>query len=152
LHETAEPDLRAAFRSRARAALLAVTLLAWAALFLAHSGAPRLAMSLLRSPWALGLQLATAFAGLGVFFALGARQDSWARALGITMTALLLAGWGAAQFPLLIVPDVSLRMAAAPPQVLRVLLWTLAGGAALLFPALFYLFAVFKGAAAQPKP
>ncbi len=41
---------------------------------------------------------------------------------------------------------------AAPPQVLRALLWTLAGGAVVLFPALFHLFAIFKGAAAQSKP
>lgn len=152
VHETPEPDLRAAFRRRARGALIAVTLLAWAALLLAREGAPRLALALLRSPWALGLQAATALTGVAAFVALAARRDGWARALGIAMTALLVAGWGAAQYPLLIVPDVSLHMAAAPPQVLRLMLWTLAGGAVLLFPALFYLFAVFKGPHPAPKP
>jgi cytochrome d ubiquinol oxidase subunit II len=58
---------------------------------------------------------------------------------------LLLVGWGLAQWPYLIYPDVTLTDAAAPASTLRALLLTVPFGMALLLPSLWLLFAVFKG-------
>jgi cytochrome d ubiquinol oxidase subunit II len=57
---------------------------------------------------------------------------------------LLLLGWGLAQHPYLIYPDVTLFAAAAPAPTIRFLLWTIPIGASLLVPSLWLLFRVFK--------
>jgi cytochrome d ubiquinol oxidase subunit II len=62
-------------------------------------------------------------------------------ALAVT---LVIAGWGAAQYPLLVPPSISLEMAKAPDNVLWVLLATTAAGAVFLLPALGYLLYLFK--------
>jgi len=64
--------------------------------------------------------------------------------LAMTQIALIIAGWGLAQFPFLIGPDLTFANAVAPDSVLRVLVVALAAGALLLFPSLWYLFRVFK--------
>jgi cytochrome bd ubiquinol oxidase subunit II len=68
-----------------------------------------------------------------------------ARAAAVIQSALIVLGWGAAQRPYLVVPDLTLASAAAPRETLVPLLWALAAGAAFLFPALYLLFRVFKG-------
>ena len=58
---------------------------------------------------------------------------------------LILLGWAFSQYPYLVVPDLTMSDAAAPPQTLELLLWTLAIGVLLLFPSLYYLYRIFKG-------
>jgi cytochrome d ubiquinol oxidase subunit II len=58
---------------------------------------------------------------------------------------LIVIGWGASQYPYVVVPELTLASASAPAAVQRALLWALAAGAVLLFPALYALFRVFKG-------
>ena len=58
--------------------------------------------------------------------------------------ALILIGWGAAQRPYLIAPQLTIASAAAPDGVLRPLLWALGLGAFTLFPSLIWLYRVFK--------
>ena len=53
--------------------------------------------------------------------------------------------------PYLVEPDLTFANAAAPANVLRVLLAALAAGAVLLFPSLGYLFRVFKSEHQRPK-
>src|SRR5660397_71538 len=57
---------------------------------------------------------------------------------------LLLAGWGMAQHPYLVRPDLPISSSAASPEMLRLLLIILAAGGVLLFPAIYLLFRVFK--------
>jgi cytochrome d ubiquinol oxidase subunit II len=78
------------------------------------------------------------------FFALVRRRYGAARALAALQVALTVGGWGLAQFPAIVPPDLTISNAAAPRHVLEAVLWALALGALLLFPALFYLFRVFK--------
>ena len=63
-------------------------------------------------------------------------------------------GWGLAQFPYLIEPDVTVYDAAAPFRTLQLLCLIFLVGGCLVLPALFYLFRVFKGgilsSAAEP--
>lgn len=68
-----------------------------------------------------------------------------ARLATVVQIICLLAGWGLAQYPYLIYPDVTLTQAAAPDATLRFVLYTLPVGLALLLPSLWLLFKVFKG-------
>ncbi len=68
-----------------------------------------------------------------------------ARAAAVAQVSLIVVGWGAAQYPYLLVPALTLEAASAPRQVQVAVLWALAAGSALLFPALYLLFRVFKG-------
>jgi cytochrome d ubiquinol oxidase subunit II len=58
--------------------------------------------------------------------------------------ASVLFGWGVAQWPYLIVPDVTVTDAAAPDATLRVVIIGFALGGAVLAPSLFLLFRIFK--------
>jgi cytochrome d ubiquinol oxidase subunit II len=58
--------------------------------------------------------------------------------------SLLLLGWGVAQHPYLVYPDIMLVEAAAPVATLRFMVLSLPIGAALLLPSLWLLFHVFK--------
>jgi cytochrome d ubiquinol oxidase subunit II len=141
----AEGELREDFRRRALAAGVAVFAAAAAALLLSAREAPVVFEGLTRRRWSLPLHLATAAAALAAFAALLAGRVRTARAAAAAQTALIVLGWGASQYPYLVVPDLTLASAAAPPRTLRLLLWALAGGAALLFPCLYLLFRTFKG-------
>ena len=77
-------------------------------------------------------------------WALLRRHFRLARAASLAQVAFLLFGWGLAQRPYLIYPDVTLQNAAAPDATLRFLLYSLPFGMALLVPSLFFLFSVFK--------
>jgi cytochrome d ubiquinol oxidase subunit II len=70
--------------------------------------------------------------------------------------ALLLLGWGLAQHPYLVYPDITLRDAAAPAPTIAFLLATLPIGGLLLVPSLWLLYRVFKTPAdpalAPPRP
>ena len=57
---------------------------------------------------------------------------------------LLLLGWGLAQHPYLVYPDITLQEAAAPAPTIAFMLATLPFGALILVPSLWLLFHVFK--------
>ena len=73
-----------------------------------------------------------------------------ARAATIVQVAFLLGGWGLAQHPYILYPDVTLADSAAPEATLRWLLLSLIPGGAMLIPSLALLFRVFKGAGTTP--
>ena len=58
--------------------------------------------------------------------------------------SFILVGWGLAQFPHLITPNVTVQNAAAPESTLKLLLLALGAGAVVLLPSLLYLFQIFK--------
>ena len=62
----------------------------------------------------------------------------------MAQVTLLVVGWGAAQYPYLIFPEVTIASAAAPEATLSLLLWALVVGAVVLVPSLGYMFRVFK--------
>jgi len=65
-------------------------------------------------------------------------------AAAIAQVTFILVGWGLAQFPHLVTPDVTLQNAAAPESTLKLLLLGVGAGAVVLLPSLFYLFQIFK--------
>jgi cytochrome d ubiquinol oxidase subunit II len=77
--------------------------------------------------------------------ALWVRRYRLARALAMAQAVLILWGWGLAQYPYLVYPDLTIAGTAAPASVLRWLLVVLALGAVLLLPSLWFLYTLFKG-------
>ncbi|HLA79496.1 MAG TPA: cytochrome d ubiquinol oxidase subunit II [Vicinamibacteria bacterium] len=143
--ETADRALQDDFRLRALGSGALTGLLAFLCLGLARQGAPLVFEGLTRRVWSWPFQIATGLTALGALVALAKRHFAWARTLAIAQTTLILLGWGLAQFPFLIPPDLTFAMAAAPRQVLMPVLLTLGLGTLILAPSLLYLFRVFKG-------
>jgi cytochrome d ubiquinol oxidase subunit II len=140
--ETPDPKLRDDFRVRAliaggiSAAMAAIVLVA------ARGGAPWLFDRLWAHPVAF---VAGGLAGSGSVAAQFARWPQTARALAVINVALVVFGWAFAQFPYLIVPDLTVQSASASPAVLRMVLVVLALGGAALVPSFIWLYQVFKG-------
>ncbi len=137
------------FRRRALLSGVAVFVAAAAAALLSWRDAPLVFHGLTGRAWSLPLHAATAAAALTAFGALWGRRFRLARLAAAAQVALIVLGWGASQYPYLVVPDVTLS-AAAPRATLVPLLWALAAGALTLFPSLWLLFRVFKGRRAGP--
>jgi cytochrome bd ubiquinol oxidase subunit II len=95
--------------------------------------------------WIWAVRVMTFAVTLAGLLAMKNRFYRAARALAVLEVVLIVAGWGAEQYPYLIPPDITIYSAAAPPGALQVLTVALAGGALLLFPSFYYLFYVFKG-------
>jgi len=141
----AEGPLAEDFRRRALAAGVAVFTTAAASLALSRSEAPLVFAGLTARRWSLLLHLATGAAAVAAFGALLARRPRLARAAAVAQVTLIVVGWGASQYPYLVVPDVTLASASGPRATQVALLVALAAGAVLLFPSLYLLFRVFKG-------
>lgn len=145
--ETDDDGLRALFRGQARRAA-AVLVVAGAAVFAAaEAGGLPLLGAFFGTPASVGaFVLATAL--LWPFSrALSGAGRTRARVLGAAIVTLVLLGFFAVQYP------VAIRLAggaltfpetAAPAATQRALLGALLVGSALIFPALGYLFVVFK--------
>ncbi|GEJ59186.1 cytochrome d ubiquinol oxidase subunit II [Anaeromyxobacter diazotrophicus] len=141
----AEGELREDFRRRAIAAGIAVFATAALSLALSARDAPRLFDGLTRHGWSVALHLATAAAAVGAFAALLARRPRLARLCAAAQVTLIVLGWGAAQYPYLVGPEVTLASASGPRSTQVALLVALAVGALTLFPSLYLLFRIFKG-------
>jgi cytochrome bd ubiquinol oxidase subunit II len=143
--------VQAAFRRFALVTWIVAGVVSLAVLLLARTDAPRLWSALTSVPANLivlaGTALAPASAG-----ALLAWRFSVARVLAGAQVTLLLAGWGVAQFPYLIFPDLTVGNCAAPVATLTFTMMTLPLGAGLLAPSLLYLFSVFKGRNPTQEP
>jgi len=92
--------------------------------------------------------VASAVCGIASLWSVARRRYRLARVGAAVAVASLVAGWGVAQWPYLIVPDMTVADAAAPANALRPLAVGFAVGILLLAPSLFVLFRVFKGSGA----
>ncbi|HTH48240.1 MAG TPA: cytochrome d ubiquinol oxidase subunit II [Candidatus Limnocylindria bacterium] len=138
-----EPELQNDFRKRALGSGLALAPITLCVFLSARTGAPAMFDGLTHW-WAPLLLLATSVFALAALGALWFRKYTLARVAAIGQVALILFGWCLAQYPNLIIPDVTTLTCAAPPATLRLLILALAGGSLALFPSLFFLFYVFK--------
>jgi cytochrome bd ubiquinol oxidase subunit II len=139
-----EGELREDFRRRALAAGTVVVALSVLVLPLLRSEAPHLWEGLL-SRRAMPVLAVGIVAALLSGWALWRRRIRLARTATVAQAVCLLTGWGIAQHPYLIYPDVTIHGAAAPQATLRFVLWSTPFGMALLIPSLWFLFRVFKG-------
>lgn len=141
--ESGDRTVQEDFRRRALIAWAFAGACAGVALVLARSDAPRLWLALTSWPAVMLISAGALVAPLS-FAALWQRRFGVARVLGATQVVVLLLGWGTAQWPYLIYPELTVGNAAAPMSTLRLTAATLPFGAAALIPSLWYLFAVFK--------
>jgi cytochrome d ubiquinol oxidase subunit II len=82
--------------------------------------------------------------GLGCAAALLLNAYLAARVLVAAETVCILVAWGVAQWPYLIVPDVTVQNAASPASILGPLLIASLLGLAVLLPSLWYLLSTVK--------
>jgi cytochrome bd ubiquinol oxidase subunit II len=141
----AKGALQEDFRRRAIGAGVAVFVAAALAGTLSWVEAPLVFTGLTRRGFSLPLHAATAVAAVTAFVALFRRRYALARAAAAAQVTLIVLGWGASQYPYLVVPEVTIHEAAASRATLVPVLWALAAGSVLLFPSLYLLFRVFKG-------
>jgi len=150
--ETKDPGLREEFRRDSFRSSAAVVFFSGLTLALAADGAHEFFRALTGGSWSIPLVAAEGAAAAGAIAFLALRRYPLARACAAAQVSLLLIGWGMAQYPYLVRPDVTVFTAAASPRTLRFLLGALAAGAVLLFPAIFFLFRVFKWEAISGSP
>lgn len=147
--EAGDEALREDFRQRALAATVAVGVMALVVFLLSGNGAPMIRHHLSQSWWTWPLQFATGIFAVAAIYALWTRRFRMARFCAAAQVTLILWGWGAAQYPYLVAPDVTIYNSAAPAITLRLVWWALLAGSVLLIPSFYYLFRVFKGSAAH---
>lgn len=143
-------ELQEDFRRRALGASAAVAVLSGVLLAILPQEAPHLGQALLQQ----GLGSIIAPGGLlaaGAGLAVARRWYRLGRLLAAGQALVLLGGWGMAQWPYLVYPDLTLMESAAPQATLRVVLQAVAAGMVVLVPSLGLLFAVFKRDTAVPQ-
>jgi cytochrome d ubiquinol oxidase subunit II len=138
--EAHDPEERAAFRRRALMSGGAVGLLAGTVLVLAGPG---VRSGLMASSWAIPLHFATGVSAVAGFALLWVGEYGMAPIAAAAQVSLILWGWALAQYPYAIRPHLTLAAAAAPHDVLIILLQVLGVGAAILLPSLLLLFRIF---------
>jgi cytochrome bd ubiquinol oxidase subunit II len=136
-------ELQEDFRQRALGAGGVFALLAAIALPFARSDAPQIWHGLTSGAAFVVVPIGVALALLSGW-AVYTRRYLLARATAIAEVALLLVGWALAQYPYLVVPDLTFENAAASPAMMRAALVVFGIGALFLLPSLWYLFRVFK--------
>ncbi len=143
--ESRDEAIQEIFRRRALFTGVAVGVLAWVCMFLAKTGAPILYKGLTQNSWSIPFQILVGLIALGTLVLLWKRRYGWARLFAMVQVICIVWGWGLSQFPYLIVPDFTVMNSAAPPSVLKPVVWVLLLGTPILLPSFWYLYRVFKG-------
>ncbi len=137
-------ELSEDFRRRALVSEVLAGILAGLVFWRASSNAPEFFAALARSPWTWPIQAATAAAAISTMALLLKRRFGWARFSAAVQVACVVFGWGLAMQWHFIIPDVSITTAGSVAEVLPWLVVGIGIGSLLLFPALAYLYRVFK--------
>ena len=133
-----ERDLERAFRVRALAAGVVAGALALGGIFVVRGDAHSLYDELV-SGRALPSVIVSALAGLATLALVYRHRFEAARYSGALAVAAVVAGWGLAQWPI-ILPGLDVRHAAAPHDTLVAVVIAVLGGGAIVFPSLALLF------------
>ncbi len=136
-------ELREDFRWRAIFAGTATAILAGVVLALAWREARWFFYRLL-SLRTLAIVLTGLVCFVGSAWSVFARRYSLSRAFAAGEIGLLILGWGLAQYPYLVYPDLSLYSTAAPVATLRFVVLSLPVGGLFIVPSLWVLLRVFK--------
>jgi cytochrome d ubiquinol oxidase subunit II len=141
-----EEDLAEQFRVRALGTAVVTGALGVAGLFVLRADAPLLFDGLTgRAAPVVALSVG---AGLVAVWLLATRRYAPARPASALAVAAILAGWAVAQYPYVLVPEVTIEQAATGRATLVAMLVALVGGAVVLAPALVYLYVLFQ----RPPP
>jgi cytochrome bd ubiquinol oxidase subunit II len=139
---TGQPDLAEAFRRRGLAAGVVVGLVALGGIEVLRRDAPRLFDGL--TGRALPLVVASAVMGAASLALLWYRRFGLVRVTAALAVVGVIWGWGAAQYPYILVPSVTIAESAAARATLIAVVASLSVGALLFVPALIWMFALFQ--------
>jgi len=131
---------------RIRALIAGVTSVAMALItyVMAASSAAGIRQELSSRPAAWLIEICALCAMIMAFRGLWLRRFRQARIAAAIQVALIVVGWGIAQYPYLIRPDITIANSAAPDNVAAAIDAALGCGAIVLIPSLMVLFTVFK--------
>jgi cytochrome bd ubiquinol oxidase subunit II len=136
------PAMADHFRTRALQTAVVDGAMAAVGVFVLRADAPRLFDGLLGR--GIPAMLVSGAAGLASILLLVRRRHVLARVTAVLAVAGVVWGWALAQYPYLLLPDLTIPQAAASPATLRALTYVLVSGAVLLVPALVFLYALFQ--------
>jgi cytochrome d ubiquinol oxidase subunit II len=142
--ETSDAALQGDFRKRALISGLISIISAIATYAIAGDSAKAMRDGLARAPYAWLIECGAAVAALVAFQALWSRSYLRARMAAAVQVALIVAGWGVAQYPYLVRPQLTIANSAAPSNIVSDLVVAVAVGAVILIPSLILLLLVFK--------
>jgi cytochrome d ubiquinol oxidase subunit II len=141
-HRQGEADFVVSYRRKALISSALVSALGLLCLALSVDEAPWLWHGLLAH--ALPYLMATCTMGLLVLVALFRKHYRLASLCVVVETALLLICWGVSQYPYLLPPHLTIEQAASAPEMVTPILIVMLAGLAVVLPALFFLFKVFR--------
>ncbi|MHB8483416.1 MAG: cytochrome d ubiquinol oxidase subunit II [Nitrospiria bacterium] len=139
-----QPDLQSDFRRRAVWSGLMLIPIGVVVFFISKRGAPELFQGL-TSRWGPVLLGSMSLFAITALAALLLRCFTVSRIAAIGQVTLILVFWSVAQYPHLVMPDVTLLNARASEGTLRLLVMALGVGTFVLIPSLIFLFYIFKG-------
>jgi cytochrome d ubiquinol oxidase subunit II len=142
--ETDDAALQNDFRSRALFSGCVSLVAAFATYVVAGNAAQGIRDGLSRAPYVWLIEVSAAIAALAAFQALWTRRYQRARIAAAAQVALIVFGWGVAQYPYLVRPELTIYNSAAPTNIVSDLLIAVAMGAVVLIPSLILLLLVFK--------
>jgi cytochrome d ubiquinol oxidase subunit II len=142
-------DLAEQFRARALGTATLTGGLGIAGLFVLRADAPLLFDGL--TGRAAPVVAASVVAGVAAVALLVTRRYTAARLTSSLAVAAILAGWAVAQYPYVLVPEVTIEQAAGGRATLVAMLVALVGGSLVLVPALAYLYVLFQRAPMAPE-
>jgi cytochrome d ubiquinol oxidase subunit II len=135
-------DLADQFRLRALGTATVTGLVGLAGLFVLRADAPLLFEGL--TGRAAPVVVLSVVAGLAALVLLALRRYVAARATSALAVTAILVGWAVAQYPYLLLPELTIEEAAAGRPTLVAVLVALVVGAVVLIPALLYLYVLFQ--------
>jgi cytochrome bd ubiquinol oxidase subunit II len=141
-HREGAEDLADQFRARALGTAALTGLIGIAGLFVLRADAPLLFEGL--TGRALPVVVLSVVAGVAAFVLLATRRYVPARLASALAVTAILVGWAVAQYPYLLLPELTIEEAAGGRATLVAMLVALVGGSLILVPALVYLYVLFQ--------
>jgi cytochrome d ubiquinol oxidase subunit II len=141
-------ELADQFRIRALGTAAVTGVAGLAGLFVLRSDAPLLWDGLIgRAAPVVGLSVVS---GVAAVVCLVVGRFPAARVASALAVTTILVGWAVAQYPYILVPEVTIEEAATGRATLQAMLLALASGAVLLVPSLVYLYVLFQRSPPEP--
>src|SRR5580698_6123487 len=134
--ETDDSELQGDFRKRALFSGFVSVMAAFATYLVAENSAQRILDGLSRSPDCLLIEVGAAIATLVAFQALLSRSYPRARIAAAAQVGLIVIGWGFAQYPYVVRPELTIFNCASPPNILVDIEIVVALGGVILIPSL----------------
>ena len=150
--EAEDRILQSEFRTKALISGVASILLATLTYMLAGDNAHGIKDGLWSNPYAWLVEIGAAVAAIAALHALWSRHYRRARIAAAAQVTFILFGWGIAQFPYLVRPEITIYSGASPGSVLSSLIAAVSLGAMVLIPSLGLLFYVFKSSRKSALP